>query len=412
MKQKSHNYNLDILRWIAAITVVFHHLTIHGDPFLFDKRYFLGNYIPITFPGHLSVLVFFVLSGYVIGMNTKPLTDRHLIWDYTKKRLVRIFPIYLVIMIITCLFTYGRYSLSTVFLNLFCISVPFDKVIEQNDPIWSLNYELFYYFLFIFISCFRINVSLFFKLLLLILVALFVFTHKFLVHPLLISYFVGFIFWIAGAMLAKVNYPGEWKIAHSRLIALVVLIFCLEYFNPAFFEIVLNKFNIKVQSYEGFSWFLRSIVYSDITYLPLCILLILSLTHINYKYKSVFVWFIYGSVLFLIFKLYSGYGMAYFIANKFLWPAVIFAFSLLLWILNFNLHEKIKNVIKSTYPLSNISYAIYIAHYPLILIFCTFTANSWPAFGLKLLLLFAVIFLISYILEEKFQPAVRKILLK
>ena len=62
-------YNLEALRGVAALLVVCGH-AIDNDSLL-DPGYIVQGWTRIVFPVHLAVLLFFVLSGYVIGYSTK-----------------------------------------------------------------------------------------------------------------------------------------------------------------------------------------------------------------------------------------------------------------------------------------------------------------------------------------------------
>ena len=148
-----HNKNLDILRGFAALIVFIGHFNQLTDKF--DPTYGRALSVYYNFPGSLSVLMFFILSGYVIGINTPPLTNSLLIKDYIKKRLVRIVPIYFIAIIFTAMI--GHYTWPQIFSNLFFVSVPLGNWMDGNFPLWSLNFELIYYFVFIFFSFYQHN---------------------------------------------------------------------------------------------------------------------------------------------------------------------------------------------------------------------------------------------------------------
>src|SRR5260221_2615947 len=200
----NHNSNLDILRGLASSVVVWRHITGYSNDFDSHSRFpsFISSYNP---PAHLCVLIFFILSGYVIQANTAKLANKNLIYQYVGKRLVRILPIYFLAITFTFLLTPDRYSLLEFLSNLFCFSVPMDNVMVVNSPVWSLQYELLYYFVFILFSYFNLNLRISLVLLMLTSGLLFLVYRVTFIHPLIISLLVGFVFWLFGASLAKIG---------------------------------------------------------------------------------------------------------------------------------------------------------------------------------------------------------------
>jgi len=149
---------LDLVRFTAALCVMVGHLNL-----------IMGIYpLPASF-GHNAVVVFFVLSGYVIAFvtDTKEKTPR----DYWSSRLSRIYSVALPAVLLTPLldllgeavapgvYVRGvtthdywavRIAASLAFVNeLWLVSImPF-----SNSPYWSLCYEMSYYTLYA-VHCF------------------------------------------------------------------------------------------------------------------------------------------------------------------------------------------------------------------------------------------------------------------
>ncbi len=404
MKSK-HNRNLDILRGVAALVVVCFHL-ISCYPRAFDTKYELGHLLNYNFPGHMSVLVFFILSGYVISINTKPLTDRKSILSYIKKRLIRIVPIYFIAILFTVAITWGAYDWRVVLCNFFFVSVPFDNVIIENGPLWSLNYELIYYFLFILFSYFRISFNITVKVLAAVIALLFAFFHNVKIYPLYISYLIGFLFWATGAMIAEQQERPVWNIRGSRVIAIFILIFCLQSFNP--YGPVLKVLKLNVADYTALSMYQQSISWPDLYYFPLAILLIFSLTHMYSKKCNYLLYFLYISAMVRLVMIYKVYDINFIVSEHYVVPAVIFIASILLWLFNFEIGDKIKEKMKYFSSFGSVSYAVYIIHLPLIYFFGNMPATSGVFFAIKVVGYLAALLLIAYLLELKYQPFIKK----
>src|SRR5476651_590347 len=133
--KKQFDYNLESLRGFCALIVLFHHIVIfrdHLDPVSIPGHIL----IPYDPPGRLMVLIFFMLSGYVIGLVYSDKKDFS-ITDYIKKRLIRLYPIYIFSILITVLFF--SESLKVVIANLFFTQNILSVTIPFNQSLWSLN---------------------------------------------------------------------------------------------------------------------------------------------------------------------------------------------------------------------------------------------------------------------------------
>ncbi len=144
---------LDLLRITAAISVLLHHLWPLMAP---------GH--PLPWPGHEAVVLFFVLSGFVIShVSQRPSEDLR---NYAVHRSARILSVALPALLLGWLLApvalpppipdgeplpgdawawAGATALNAVFLAQswgLSVAPPF------NPPYWSLNYEVWYYFLF------------------------------------------------------------------------------------------------------------------------------------------------------------------------------------------------------------------------------------------------------------------------
>ncbi len=135
---------LDLVRFLAALAVVLYHSWNQVFP---DR--------PFKWPGHEAVVVFFVLSGYVIAhAATAPGMTLGL---YLQHRIARIVPVAwaaLLLVLAACLLRPGLAGNGAVWRDslanaLFVAqSGPFALEAPLNPPFWSLNYEVWYYAIF------------------------------------------------------------------------------------------------------------------------------------------------------------------------------------------------------------------------------------------------------------------------
>jgi peptidoglycan/LPS O-acetylase OafA/YrhL len=143
---------LDLLRILAALVV-----------FGFHCEYFwYGPDVPMAKLAHRAVIVFFVLSGYVIAYST--LRKKRGLRKYVVARLSRLYSVVLPALLLTLALdllgrrlnpgfyqnlTHGhepiRYLCTAAFLQAVWNS---NLVPSTNNPFWSLGYEFWYYVLF------------------------------------------------------------------------------------------------------------------------------------------------------------------------------------------------------------------------------------------------------------------------
>ena len=141
---------IQALRCIACLLVVFMHITVTYYDIYHSP--FLGNAFNF---GGAGVDIFFVLSGFIITYsNTKSITKPADIGKFLKKRIIRIFPIYWVIIslflllqLLLPLFYKTHFQLTiTNLLNTYLL-LPNHTML--NGVSWSLSNEIFFYILFI-----------------------------------------------------------------------------------------------------------------------------------------------------------------------------------------------------------------------------------------------------------------------
>ncbi len=161
---------LDFARGIAATLVLFFHirsalLVPFGEMQSHDIQTTL--FFVITTFGHDAVIIFFVLSGYLVGgavlrMNLRSVRDAR---KYLIDRFVRIFPVliaavaYSVLLLGVELLSFGhigcRAGPTTIAGNLIALQNFVVLPLCNNLPLWSISNEVFYYLAFpVFVAIF------------------------------------------------------------------------------------------------------------------------------------------------------------------------------------------------------------------------------------------------------------------
>lgn len=240
----SLSVRLNIARAGAAFLVAVSH--IRGAFFaewsqLTDSSHTVINYLLffITRLGHEAVIIFFVLSGYLVGgslladhANCKPN------WlKYFVNRLVRMWMVLIPALIIGAICDYYTITLNphnpgaehftfTAFLgNLFFLQTIFVPTFGTNGPLWSLANEFWYYMFWpLIIIILKFNRLKGFRFILLLSV-IFVLYH-FIPNIILL-----FPIWIAGALLRYCNLNKLLKSRIGLFLAYLLFICSIGYVN-------------------------------------------------------------------------------------------------------------------------------------------------------------------------------------
>lgn len=157
--------HLDFIRGVAALSVLLGHLRsalfitydeLHAPSLFVKVCYFFSGF------GGESVMIFFVLSGFLIASNVyrEIKQDTFLWYNYLINRMVRLYVVLVPALVFSMLITYFGY---VVFLHYsvypkidflcFCSNMLFLQTITAdtyagNGPLWSLSNEFWYYLLF------------------------------------------------------------------------------------------------------------------------------------------------------------------------------------------------------------------------------------------------------------------------
>jgi peptidoglycan/LPS O-acetylase OafA/YrhL len=141
--------SLDILRGLACLFVWISHARVATQYFAAPKFDFIQVF---SAWGREAVVIFFMLSGVVINLSSQNKTST---WQYFTKRFIRIYPIYVAVLLICFLCDYlilgypvdariliGNLFVSGTLEGYFVPTMPLDPAV------WSITCEVFFYIIF------------------------------------------------------------------------------------------------------------------------------------------------------------------------------------------------------------------------------------------------------------------------
>ena len=150
-KQKIYFPNLNGLRFIAAFLVIIHHIEQIKSIFNVENYWETVPFIGII--GKLGVILFFVLSGFLITYLLLLEQEKGgiIIRKFYIRRILRIWPVYYLYLFISLLFVYFIYNqvdlYSTLFYVFFAANIPFvfGFSLQFVDHFWSIGVEEQFY---------------------------------------------------------------------------------------------------------------------------------------------------------------------------------------------------------------------------------------------------------------------------
>ncbi|HEY2860401.1 MAG TPA: acyltransferase [Terracidiphilus sp.] len=141
------------LRSFAAVNIVLFH---------FSNPQWFGFMAPVVNAGYASVSYFILLSGYVLAYNysARARAGKLDTWRFYKARFTRLYPIYLLSLLMAWRMVPGEYASHTHW--MFWLGMALSPLLMQgwvpeiatflNTPAWTMSAESFYYVLFPFIA--------------------------------------------------------------------------------------------------------------------------------------------------------------------------------------------------------------------------------------------------------------------
>lgn len=405
------NNKLESLRGFAAIFVVMQHIVIDRIDLKFDSPVLHA----LRAPGNLCVLIFFMLSGYVIGISNKDRLTSSTILTYLKKRFIRIYPIYILSMLAALLVATRMYPISVIACNFAMLQNLFSIVIKENDPAWSLHYEALYYLLFIPISYYKINPYLITIGSVILSIVNYCLYPQFNA-PILTAYSLGFAFWMVGYIIASRLTAKDTDTKPRILLSYIFLLLAMQVYHIS--STIFTNVSMRVLKHipsfpETLYWGKTKIGFGDLLFLPFCFIYIIVFANVAIKHRRVYMVVLHLLPLASIITILKSYNDQ----NKYeiILCSLYYLISLTLFTVNKSVLDTVaQRFIKVGEWLGGISYGIYIIHFPILVFFryAIWNTNSSEAFLLKLMLYCVAVIGVSYLLEIRFQFWIKKRLVK
>jgi peptidoglycan/LPS O-acetylase OafA/YrhL len=370
------------LRGLAALWVFYAHAI--SPSYGLDQGY---QPIPIFGGAFDAVLIFFILSGYVIGLTNTNNFSKNNAQLYLLRRGTRLLPMYF-LAIAMSYFVSPVDSLKTVVGNIFFLQNLAVPIISGNGPLWSLNYEVIYYLVFLIIWRFRPKVI----PIIIGTITIIFFGSIFHDFPkILVGYFTGWLFWLFGLCLAW-RSPSLNRQVSAPLISIILVLLATSelHLGPTLFTI------LKLNNPDA----------GAIISLPACALLFAIVANrpleskVSRLVNTCAFLMPFGAVCYGIF--WKG-GLR---SDNWILAAIeLFLAVALIWV-------KVNPLILKHFAfLGNISYGVYIFHAPCIFFIRNYFPNSisgtiW-SFLLRLSLLTVFTMSLACFMEVKVQPKIK-----
>lgn len=388
----AYNVSLEQYRGLCAFLVLMAHGTAHEEILIDNFKW--PEFIHYLNSGYLSVIIFFCISGYAIGVST--LNKPMLIKPYLLKRIIRLYPIYL-ISIVLCVFAVNNYTTIQIISNLLFLqnssaywSVHFPVFV--NFAAWSLNYEVIYYLIFIAIYFVRPKV---WKILGFMFACSILLLQTSLSTEFLANYLNGFYFWLMGLMIGWNIIKQNEKHIEKNLLSLLFLHLCINHLGIG--KIILNTLQIK--SNNNFNWLFD---------LPFGYMILASLTGIKNTITS------FNKVLCYLFPalVFIYLAFTHRIFEDLRWIMCLIFWSAAIVLIN---EKKISKLFSTKLTfLGQISYGLYLLHVPVALLVkkTIFINNQILELFVKYTVWLFLTFFLAFIFEKKIQPKIKYYFLK
>lgn len=387
----AHDPRLDGLRGFAAFSV----MIVHG--FWFDavaggrQIPHPSEYLRNLHMSRAAVLLFFITSGYVIGLTNRRTYSWEAAKEYLRRRCLRIEPIYLLAIVASCL-AYREASRWVILANALFLQNPAWHIppLPGDSPVWTLHNEVVYYLGFLLLWALRPRVVP--CAVVLTGLAAFDWFHGG-VLSFLGGWSVGALFWLSGLLLSWGNF-GRCQARGLPILGLVVLAFATNHLWPG---VVLLKG-------LGFPYAGASTLWlADLALLPATLSLFCEVTQLDFPGRRMVGWTALliplGTCVLLL-------------AMGRLWESVPWTMSAVatiaaLPLLALRLDRLGEGFFRLFRPLGKISYALYLFHVPCVVLVSVWYpwSGGWLNYAGAFACWFALTVAASWVCEAHLQAA-------
>jgi peptidoglycan/LPS O-acetylase OafA/YrhL len=394
---RQFEYPVEGLRGIAALMVLYCHLL--APEIALDPGYVPSGLFWTIETGHAAVLFFFVLSGYVIGLtNAADGWSKGAARNYLWRRFVRLYPMYFLAVVLGYAVRPVE-SWPDLLGNLLLLqnAAPYGSVeiplLAGNTNLWSLNYELLYYLLFLVLWA---RPRLIGAALAISVVLVVWFRLGGSVPQFLMSYAAGWIFWMAGLCLAWYA-PSARDAREERApwLSYLLLFIATAKLLPAFY--IAQRF-LGEGAEEGWVGFYK------LDFVPICLACLAAAAGRRAAWVTAVRWIAVGwPAVYVLWRIARGH----FLQNEgLIIPElmVVVAVGLLWW-------RTSNAVLVKMAWIGGISYGIYIFQRPvqwLLLDHVGWLTGTWWTFALRFVMAVALTFVVAWVVEKRLQPLVRQ----
>ena len=385
---KKHDYALDGLRGFAALSVGYAH--VFGFKNLLDPSWHPNEYFSYLQPAHASVLIFFIISGYVIGLTTFGKTfSLNYARQYLIRRFIRLVPIYWIAIIISFL-AMPVDKIPDIIGNAFFLQLLIFPTLQSNPILWTLNYEVIYYLLFLLIWWLKPN----FKLSILLCISISLLGWLFSKTPqLLSSYAFGWIFWLSGLWLSQ---KKTWDYEINRKIPIISYLCLLIASN----HLATGKVILYGLGFRNIA--AGAVNFSDITLLPICLLIVSEVTNKKFRFYKLFqllslsIPLLNIALLLVIGRIFEN--------GSWITATLLTLCSIIFWQV-----RNSSDVIAKLSLMGSVSYAFYVLHMPTARLINQYTdyQGTVVTFSIRLILWFLITVIASALLELVIQPHIK-----
>lgn len=397
MNKRTFELEVEGLRGLAALMVLYTHVFAPNhdvDP----------GYAPSPFwyqfeAGQGAVLLFFVLSGYVIGLTNQSAFSAQGCREYLLRRFVRLVPLCWLAILLSVLVlpkdTWGTILANILFLQndlpYASLHVP---LLAANTNLWSLNYEALYYLLFLVLWAWPVRpAGPFLLATLVVLLGLTVPGFP----PFVTNYAAGWMFWLAGYWLSSTPRSASddvrWPWPSLLLFALASW-----KIKPLFFLTRRAGLTPPIEGWVNITF---------IDFIPVCVVLVMIVALRRPKIAWALVYLSAAlPAAFMLWRMLRGRFLADELA---IYDGVVLA-AIGLWWLRPSLA-----LFRLIAPLGGISYGIYIFQRPAqwaIAYADWLPGGSVATFAVRTVVIIILTLGLAWLAEKQFQPLIRRRMLR